>query len=137
MLAVQAMQSKLMNLSEMINNNVSYKHKDQTQKTLRRQFSCRRKSNIGRHLRQHCRLPPPIPMAASDCLPRDAGYGCGESRNRLQKITSKFIYLYVCFYVWLYVGVYVYLFVYVCVCVYICICVCMFVDIYVYDNMKC
>ena len=32
-------------------------------KPLRRHFFCRRKTNIGRHLRRHCRMPPPIPMA--------------------------------------------------------------------------
>ena len=32
-------------------------------KTFTTAFFCRRKTNIGRHLRRHCRMPPPIPMA--------------------------------------------------------------------------
>ena len=47
------MQSKLINLSEII-DDVSCEDKDQTQKNLRRQFSCCHKSHIGQHLRQHC-----------------------------------------------------------------------------------
>ena len=57
------MQSKLINLSEIINNDVSCENKDHRQKTLRRHFFGRRKSHIRRHLRRHYRLPPPIPMA--------------------------------------------------------------------------
>ena len=30
---------------------------------LRWHFFCRRKTNIGRHLRRHCRMPSRIPMA--------------------------------------------------------------------------
>ena len=32
-------------------------------KTFTTEFFCRRKINIGRHLRRHCRMPPPIAMA--------------------------------------------------------------------------
>ena len=60
------MQSKLINLSDIIiNNDVSCENKDQQQKkTFQQQFFCYHKSDMGQHLGQHCQLPPPIPMAA-------------------------------------------------------------------------
>ena len=75
------MQSKLINLSEIV-DDVSCEDKDQTLKTLRQQFSCRRKCHIGRHLRQHCRLPPPIPMAdySTSICPFESG-NCGKGKN--------------------------------------------------------
>ena len=54
MLAGKAMQSKPINLSEIINIDVTYENEVHRQKILRRQqFFCRRKSHIGRHLRRH------------------------------------------------------------------------------------
>ena len=34
-------------------------------KTFTTAFFCRSKTNIGRHLRRHCRMPPPIPVAGT------------------------------------------------------------------------
>ena len=61
------MQSKLINLLEITDNDLSCEIKDQTWKTLQRQFFCHRKSHIvlhlRRHLRQHYRLLLLIPIA--------------------------------------------------------------------------
>ena len=49
---------------------------------LRRHCFCRRKTNTGRHLRRHCRMPSRIPMAEvsqmKGVIEREAG---GNERN--------------------------------------------------------
>ena len=55
------MQSKLINLSEITDNDVSCEIKDQ--KALQRQLFYDCKSHIGQHLQQHFQLSLSIPMA--------------------------------------------------------------------------
>ena len=64
MLAGEALQRKLINLSEIINNDISCENKDHRyRKHYKGNFFCHRISLIGRHLPRHCLLPPSIPMA--------------------------------------------------------------------------
>ena len=46
-----------------INSTAKPEKKNCVCKNLYDDSFCRRKTNIGRHLRRHCRMPPPIPMA--------------------------------------------------------------------------
>ena len=67
MLTGKAMERKLTNLSEIINNDVSCENKDH-RKPYNSIFCCCRKSHIGRHLRWHCQPPSPVSIAAFECM---------------------------------------------------------------------